>query len=238
LTVIDAVTMLPLGAPLVVQFNPASLSISYSTSATGGGRVAGGPGGNEANRLQVTSTDSRLGPVELLFDTTQTGEDVRVTTLRIVDEMITPPNASPDSNEAAPWVRFQWGTFFFLGRVSSVDETLDLFSTEGKPLRSTVRLSMTEVLPLKPEPGGAGISLSASAAIGVSPGAGRSPGGAVGTTPLTLAQAGDTLQRLAARAGAGVSWKSVAAANNVDNPRLLPPGAVLDLNARANASIG
>jgi nucleoid-associated protein YgaU len=51
----------------------------------------------------------------------------------------------------------------------------------------------------------------------------------VGTTPLTLSQSGDTLQSLAARAGA--DWKAVAAANNIDNPRLVEPGTVLDLKA-------
>jgi hypothetical protein len=53
-----------------------------------------------------------------------------------------------------------------------------------------------------------------------------------------LSQAGDTVQGIIGRAGASVSWKAVAAANGIDNPRLLPPGSVLDLSAGAqfNAS--
>src|SRR5437762_954655 len=64
---------------------------------------------------------------------------------------------------------------------------------------------------------GGGVSASASAGISagigasVSAGAGFSAGAAVGTTPLTLAQSGDTLQSLTARAG--VDWKAVASAN-------------------------
>ncbi len=73
----------------------------------------------------------------------------------------------------------------------------------------------------------AGVSAGASAGFsaGVSAGAGFSAGAAIGTQPLTLAQSGDSLQSLSARAGA--DWKAVAAANNVDTPRLLQAGAVL-----------
>jgi hypothetical protein len=258
LTVLDKQSQQPKGAPLTVHFNPASLSVSYRSSASASGQTAGAPGGSEANPVHRTSTSSSLS-LELLFDTTQTGDDVRITTYRIVDEMLAPPQKKPNQNEEAPWVQFQWGTFVYLGMIASLDETLDLFSAEGKPLRSTVRLSLSQVQPPKPQPGGAsaggggtggglgaglsagfsaGIGVSAGASIGVSAGASVSLGGSVGTTPLTLAQAGDTLQSLAARAGAGVSWKAIAAANDVDNPRLLQPGAVLDLNARADVSLG
>ncbi len=44
------------------------------------------------------------------------------------------------------------------------------------------------------------------------------------------------MQAIAARAGTSVSWKVVAAANGIDNPRILAPGTVLDLTAGASAS--
>ena len=78
---------------------------------------------------------------------------------------------------------------------------------------------------------GIGIPASASAGIGISASAG------IGTTPLTLSAAGDTVQSITALAGAGASWKVVAAANNIDNPRVLPPGTVLDLSATATAGV-
>ena len=68
---------------------------------------------------------------------------------------------------------------------------------------------------------GIGFSASVSLNAGIS----------VGTTPLTLAKAGDTLQGLAGRAN--VDWKSIASANNIDNPRMVPPGTILNLNAGA-----
>lgn len=83
---------------------------------------------------------------------------------------------------------------------------------------------------------GASVGFGASAGIGISAGIGASAGvstglsvgAGVGTTPLTLSQSGDTMAAITARTGSGSSWKAVAAANGIDNPRLVPPGTILD----------
>jgi hypothetical protein len=63
-------------------------------------------------------------------------------------------------------------------------------------------------------------------------GAGRLPGrsSAPGTRPLAQAPAGGSVQGLAADAGRGGDWQSIADANGIENPRLLAPGQLLDLN--------
>ena len=223
---------------LTVQFNPQSLRINYrATGAVGTQRTVEG---GEATGARTQRTGFTAGlTMELFFDTSETGEDVRLATLPIANLL------QAQSRTEAPTVDFQWGTFLFTGTVDSMDETLDLFSEGGVPLRATVNLSMSATAPDQFRHGGAGIGLSVGFAAGVGVGAGvsagasfsagasLSAGAAVGTTPLTLARSGDTLQGLSARAGA--DWKAVASANNVDNPRLLQPGAVLNLNARASA---
>lgn len=70
--------------------------------------------------------------------------------------------------------------------------------------------------------GGGGLSLGASAGVG--------------TTPLTLSRDGDTIQAIAARSGGAVSWRAVATANGIDNPRLLPPGTVLAAGGSVTAT--
>ncbi len=77
----------------------------------------------------------------------------------------------------------------------------------------------------------AGISAGASASAGFGVSAGASAGASVGTTPLTLSQSGDSLQTIAARAGGSASWKAVASANGIENPRMVEPGTVIDANA-------
>ena len=58
-----------------------------------------------------------------------------------------------------------------------------------------------------------------------------------GTTPLTPAQDGDSIQQMAARNGNSGDWKSIAAANGLDDPFRLQAGALLDMNAGVSAGI-
>jgi hypothetical protein len=47
---------------------------------------------------------------------------------------------------------------------------------------------------------------------------------------LATAAAGSTVQSLAAAAGKAGDWQAIAEANNIENPRLLAPGQLVDLN--------
>jgi hypothetical protein len=148
----------------------------------------------------------------------------------------------------APPVRFHWGNFYFLGQIQSVSETLDFFSPLGVALRATVKVTMTEQSVHRVDPTqlgnvlasanvGFSASVGISAGIGFSAGASLNAGISVGSTPLMLAQAGDSLQALAGRAGLSTSWKAIASANNIDNPRVIPAGTPLNLNVSASASV-
>ena len=81
--------------------------------------------------------------LELLFDTSRTGKNVQNTTLQIAG-MLGPVDTSGTETQVT-LVQIQWGAFLFNGSINSMEETLDLFSDQGVPLRSTVSLSLTEV---------------------------------------------------------------------------------------------
>jgi LysM repeat protein len=247
--------------PIEAQFNPQSLSLSYqatgpdSSTRSASGSGSGGRTGRSSQRTGYTVS---LSSLELLFDTSEetSNRDVRHLTLRIARLI------QADDENAAPNVRFSWGTFIFRGIITSIEETLDYFAEDGTPLRATVTLGLemneVEREANRSSSGGAGagggagigaaagiaasagvsagIGLSAGASVGASAGisAGVSAGVAVGTSPLTFAQEGESLQSLAGRAG--VDWKAAAAANNIENPRQLQAGAVLNLNASAKTS--
>lgn len=227
-----------------VHFNPQSLRMSHHTTGSPGSNVSTQQSERQNGTAQQTGYAGSLS-MELLFDTSENGDDVRKITLKIL-AMLKSDSKGKNSAPPSQLVKFQWGAFGFTGYIQSMDETLDLFSDQGVPLRATVSLSMTEVSLDPASPGGAGQGLGLSASVGFSAGASAgfsasaslNAGIAVGTTPLTLSQSGDTLQSLAGRAGISGSWQAVATANNIDNPRLMQPGTVLNLNASAQASAG
>jgi hypothetical protein len=220
---------------VTVQFNPQSLKLSFSNQNAGGSQ----PGGSSTQFVGQGTTKLSL---ELWFDVTlplpsgaaDPQGDVRNLT-REVAYFLTPQEVTRQGQRGLvpPAVQFQWGTFLFKGTVDSLEETLELFSEDGKPLRAGVQLSLSKQ-DLKFEFGTAG------SPAGGGPGGGTGSGGpaggpAAGTQPLQMAQAGDTVQGAAVRAGIG-DWKAMAIANGIENPRLLSPGALLNVSGSLSGS--
>lgn len=115
---------------LEVQFNPTTLQYNLQNTLDKKGR--------DAKAAQFVSQSSAKLEFDLQFDSTHDGKDVRVAT-RLLRDFLQP---QADQNDAPPVVGFAWGTFRFKGVAESFRETLDFFSTEGVPLRSTVKLSL------------------------------------------------------------------------------------------------
>ena len=129
---------------LKVHFNPTSLKISLSNQF-----------GEDPPEQHAKPTTTKLD-VELIFDTTETGADVRTDTdkLRLLATAMgtakpAKPAAKPKSggakdeaNFSLPMTAFHWGTTQYLGVIESLTETLDYWSSDGVPLRSAIQLSM------------------------------------------------------------------------------------------------
>lgn len=115
-----------------------------------------------------------------------------------------------------PLVSFVWGAFTFEGIIESLEQTLELFSATGVPLRATAQLTLTRQR-LQPV-------LTPKRA---SPGAGPP----AGTAPLLPTPPGTTAQALGAAlggGGGGGGWQGPARALGIENPRQLPSGAWMD----------
>ena len=196
---------------LDVQFNPQTLKIVYSVENKGGKQ----PGGSD--KQFVGQGSSKLS-VELLFDSTQSGDDVRWWTAKVAHFVGARRQSNSGANKRTPpGASFEWGTFKFAGMVDSLQETLDFFSEEGVPLRATVALGMTAYDIVFPDDAG-------------KPGAAKQ--GLPGTAPLNAARPGDNLARMAGRDGHSADYKAIAAGNDIDDTLSLPAGRVVDMNAR------
>jgi hypothetical protein len=223
----------PKGAPAKafdVQFNPHTLKMTYATQKKNGDGPQGTP-------TQFVGEASSKLTMELQFDATQAvgaqggrAEDVRVLTQQLAYFLI-PQDGVP------PGLRFQWGSTLFEGVLDAMDETIDLFDEEGRPLRASVGVSLTQQrITFDPKkkvmPGGGAAGRGPGGTPGA-PGARPGSGGATvpGTIPLALARAGESLAQLAGRAGLP-DWRAAAERNDIDNPRQLATGALLDLSRR------
>jgi hypothetical protein len=221
-----------------VQFNPDTLKVSYANQI----KEPSGSGDQRGPQAQqfVGAGTTKLA-VQLYFDVTQDlGQglpdviDVRKLTQRVA-YFITPAGDPPNkpTKFKPPILRFAWGTFQFDGIVESMEETLELFSFEGRPLRASVTLTVSQQK----------ITTFTFNDAAEPPGVQRGNRPAPGTQPQTAAPQGSNVQSLAAAQPGGTGdgggdWQSIAAANNIENPRILQPGQLIDLNLKASAQIG
>lgn len=137
-------------ATIKTQFNPASLRVTSTNQF------------NESHPNQVSKPTAYKLDVELLFDTTETGADVAQTTdgLRQAaaasGKGATPKKGEKATPSSLKMVTFVWGTMAFSGYIESLNETLDYWSSDGVPLRSTFQISLKGVaekfLALKSKP--------------------------------------------------------------------------------------
>jgi len=116
-----------------VHFNPDSLEYTIRNNLR--------QQGNSNDRKQYVSKSSGKLSMELVFDTTLTGEDVRIFTERLQRAM-EPTGAGQD--RVARVVRFEWGLYKIDGIFESYKETLDFFSPTGLPLRASVHVEISQ----------------------------------------------------------------------------------------------
>ncbi len=229
-----------------VQFNPATLKVALSNTL----KENRNAGNNRAAQF-VDKSSSTLS-VELVFDTTwidqdvarvhreraagegrsaedvAAGSDVRKLTSRIADTFIKPVEQG-DQLLAPKRCLFQWGAFEFLGLVQSFDETLDFFSPEGRPLRATValRLSESRYQFRSRELELAQRDTPAFAAAG-----------ADANTPAGAASRPDVLPASGGSASEQRNWRQTALFNGVESPRMPSVAALAVPNLSAGVAIG
>jgi hypothetical protein len=206
---------------VTVQFNPQTLKVNYTNQKSGGDQRGG-------SAIQFVGRGTTKLSLDLWFDVTVLDDaetnDVRLLT-KDVAYFITPKeqDRQGDNEYIPPGLRFIWGSFLFEGVMDSMNENLEFFSEDGRPLRAGVSISLSrqeiQFRINRIPPSGGGDSTP-------------------GTQPQSPARSGDSVQQMAARAGRPQDWKAIAAANAIENPRLLEPGTLLNLNVKAQVKAG
>jgi hypothetical protein len=154
--------------------------------------------------------------VQLLFDTYESGEDVRkkytnaIWNLAMVNKQKTDPKTKKGQ---PPKCEFRWGTMWsFKAVVAQIAQKFTLFLPDGTPVRATLDVTFRQV---EDE--------------GLYPKQNPTSGGVPGHRTHTLKE-GETLDWIAAQEyGSATYWRFIAETNGIDNPFLVKPGTVIQL---------
>lgn len=200
------------GKRIECKFNPAELSVTRSNSWF----VDPLPGKGVA-KARYGGAQSGVFGLSLFFDTTDTGRSVTSHTGQILGLLEVDPKL-PGSDEASgnvrpPWVRFHWGQLHsFKAVVTAATVSFDYFSSEGTPLRARADLSL--------------LQFEEEQAFGRQ----NPTSGTPRPHRVHRISPGETLDRIAAaHYGDPTRWRTIAAANGIEDPFALRPGTLLSI---------
>jgi hypothetical protein len=114
--------------PIPVHFNPVTLQYAVTNTMR--------PGQGNSTKQYVSQSTGKL-TMDLIFDTTDSGQDVRTFTEKIANFM------KPGADHVPPVMLFEWGTYKFQGMAEAYRETIDFFAPSGVPLRASVNLTLS-----------------------------------------------------------------------------------------------
>jgi hypothetical protein len=195
--IVDTDAIIPL--PIPVMFNPPE----YRIQKTNQFAEVGIPGLG-SSLLQFVKGNSETLSMDLFFDTTDLGVDVRVFTELVVS--LTSLNAK---THAPPSLVFIWGTLIFPCVLESVTQHFDYFNPTGMPLRARLTVSLK------------GQDLLEDLLSSI-------PLESADRTKGVVVKSGDTLQGIAAEEYDDPrQWRLIADASNIDNPLTIQPGLAL-----------
>ena len=208
------------GESFAVHFNPQSLQYTITNTLRN-------TGSGNASKQDVSESTGKL-TMDLIFDTTDTGEDVRLHTVKVAQLM-----EPGESDHTPPVVEFEWGLYTFGGMVETYRETIDFFSADGVPLRAAVNLTLASQDQVFEGGSAARRANTGGSLAGAGSGAGSSAGGPV-RTPAPSPDDGRGVTRTATQAGNPGAAREIAAANNIENIRF-PGVGQLELNGSVQA---
>jgi hypothetical protein len=195
--IIDTDAPSPLLVP--VMFNPPEYQLQ-KTNQFAEIRIPG----LGSSLLQFVSGGAQTLTMDLFFDTTGSGQDVRTFT-----EAVVGLTALDAQTHAPPRLVFLWGSLIFPCVLESVTQHFDYFNSLGRPLRARLSVTLKEYAQLE--------GLLAD-----------NPLQSADRTKRHVFVQGDTLQAIAAAEyGDSRTWRPIAQASGIDNPLTIRPGRPL-----------
>jgi hypothetical protein len=168
--------------------------------------------GHDAPELSFGGGEAAELSIEFLFDTTDTGQDVRNTYKLLLDlsKVDTTKKDPKTQMSEPPLCRFEWGKFLsFTAVITKVAQTFTMFKPDGTPVRAKVDVTFKQV----DQPTGA-----------------QNPTTRSEPRKIWVVHEGQTLDWIAYQEyGDPACWRHIAETNDLADPVDLRPGQVLKL---------
>jgi len=192
---------------MVCQFNPESMTINKSNKWAFRTDI-----GDSTPEAVFSGGDAGCLTLELLFDTTDSGDDVRRSYFNLIKAAMVKPSDNDDKKGEPRQVVVQWGKFIsYVAVVESVNQVFTFFKENGTPLRANVTVSLREVLDKAELPP-------------------QNPTSRTEVRRTWVVEKGQRLEWIAHRVYGNTSaWRHLADANNISNPTILRPGQILKI---------
>jgi hypothetical protein len=216
------------GAWFEVQYNPLSFNLERSA------KWDEKPVPGNAPTLEYGGTALATASMELMFDTTHDGSDVRGAWVNKLLHLLNPAykpvdGQGSDAEKRRPArVWFSWGSQNMLCVVESVSTSFMMFSSGGVPLRAKVALKLKEYPPEAADPSAADARREEYNARWED----GSGGSFYSSAPLQMVTLGpgETVSSVALRMG--TTTQAICDANNIDDAMNVPPGTDLAIPGR------
>lgn len=187
-----------------LQFNPATYSVEENNAFSEKKLM-----GLKGVVNQFTGSKKSDLTLELMFDSTSTGRDVR----SLIEPLYQIVNIDNTLHAPAP-CSFVWGTFSFDGVVSSFKKEFTFFFSHGTPARVKVSITLKPYTKVKEQ--AQSLDLQSS-----------------DISKKRVLVEGDTIFDMAFREYKNSAmWRDIAEKNEIDNPLLIPFGTELILPSK------
>lgn len=189
------------------QFNPESLSQSKSNKWAFRTDI-----GDSVPESTFSGGNSGSMTLELLFDTTDTGDDVRRAYHKLIKIAMVKPSENKDTKGEPRQVIVQWGKFIsYVAVIESITQNFTLFLPNGTPLRANVSVSLREVYDEGKLPP-------------------QNPTSRSDVRRTWVVEKGQRLEWISYQVyGDAGAWRHIAESNGLLNPAVLRPGQILKI---------
>jgi Contractile injection system tube protein/LysM domain len=185
------------GGRIPVMFNPEEYTLDMGNTIA----EVGIPG-LEKSPIQYVRGNLRTLHMELFFDTYEKQQDVRAETQRITALLEKSP-----TTKAPPVLLVTWGSLQFNCVLETVGQRFIMFLADGTPVRARLTVAFKEF---------------EQVVVDVQ------HGFFIGPPTVRNLLEGETLSKLAHEyLGDAGAWRAIAALNNINDPRRIPPGTPL-----------